>query len=210
MITWTVRLVICLMAIATFNNVEAKHFSDFFKKKEVSFKVYPKDYTFSRVFDFISKESPVGSVIKSSLHVRTHYDLYSAKGDYEGQGICKILCLGAIYVWGTEIDLYDSQGNPAGFIDGQVVTTEPAKFSLYDRFGHRVAIAYLDEDSRGFSLVHPENTGILLARLTRKFLTDMPDYWTVHLYEPEIISEQMIKIFAAFVCDRQGSFREDN
>ncbi len=205
------KLLIYFMAaflFISYNNMDAKPAKSF-HCQELHFKVYPIDYTFSRVFDFISNKQPMGSVVKSSFHVRTHYDLYSAHGEYEGQGICKILCLGAFYVWGTEINIYDAHGDYYGFIDGQTMTTGPAKFSIYDKHNHRVAIAYLDEDCRGFSVVHPENHTFVLARLNRKFIPNEPDYWNVSLYEPEHLSPKLLKIFAAFACDKQGNFKED-
>jgi hypothetical protein len=44
----------------------------------------------------------------------------------------RIFCLGLFRAWGAEFDVYDKQGNIIGVIDGQVATTESAKYSIYN------------------------------------------------------------------------------
>ena len=97
-----------------------------------------------------------------------------------------MLCLGVFYAWGTKIDVDDVPGNKVGVIDGQVMTTEPAKFSFYDELGNRVAIASLDKNCMGFSIVDPENSAFVLARLTRNFILDTLDNWDVVIYQPRL------------------------
>jgi hypothetical protein len=96
-----------------------------------------------------------------------------------------------------------------GMIDGQVVSSEPAKFSFYNAHDQRVAIGYLDQNCMGFSLVDPDNSAFVLARLTRNFILDTIDNWDVAIYHSERISPQLVKIFAAFVCDTQDKFKPD-
>lgn len=181
------------------------------KQEVINYHVSRSDYTFSSVFDMKGqhKHQSLGSVVKSAFHVKTHYDAYDHQGKYEGQGICRLACLGLIYSWGAEIDVYDAQGNKIGLIDGQVMSSEPAKFSFYDENGSRIAIAYLDQNCAGFSLIDPQNSAFILARLERNFVKDTIDSWDVNLYYPEHVSNHLVKIFAAFVCDTQDKFKPD-
>lgn len=173
------------------------------------YRVTRNDYTFSTVFEMASDKHSLGSVVKNVFHITTHYDAYDRYGLYEGQGICRLFCLGLFYTWGTEIDIYSSNGEKMGLIDGQMMSSEPAKFSFYDALGQRVAIAYLDQNCMGFSIVDPNNSTFILARLNRNYILDTIDNWDVAIYCPERIPLKWIKIFAAFVCDTQNEFKPD-
>ncbi|MCE2983446.1 MAG: hypothetical protein LW832_07765 [Parachlamydia sp.] len=175
----------------------------------VGFRIHRSDYKFSTEFDMNQDQHPEGSIVKSVFHVTTHYDLYDRYGIYEGQGVCRLFCLGALYVWGKEIDIYNADGQKMGLIDGQYATTEPAKFSFYDENGERLAIAYLDKNCTGFIIVDPENTSFILARLTRNFVEDTIDYWDTEIYFPEKLPVAMVKIFSAFAVDTQDKFKPD-
>ncbi len=199
---WIGFLTILVCYYLTFNILEAKD-------NTISYQVKRSDYTFSTVFDMSTEKLSMGSVVKSVFHIKTHYDAYDRFGLYEGQGICRISGLGVLYTWATEIDLYDAEGNEAGMIDGQVVSTEPAKFSFYDAIGQRVAIGYLDQHCMGFTLVDPDNSSFILARLNRNFIQGAVDNWDVIIYHPERISPLQVKVFAAFVCDTQHKFKPD-
>jgi hypothetical protein len=199
---WFGMLVLLLLIFN--NHVEAKEQNDVMK-----YRITRSDYYFSTVFDMANDWEPLGSVLKGIFHVTTHYHAYDRRGIYEGQGICRLFCMGLFYTWATEIDVYDAEGYKAGLIDGQVMSSEPAKFSFYDENGQRVAIAYLDQNCMGFSLVDPGNSSFVLARLTRNFIPDTIDNWDVAIYYPEKISPRLVKIFAAFVCDTQNKFKPD-
>lgn len=173
------------------------------------YRVTRSDYTFSTIFEMATEKQALGSVEKSMFHLTTHYDAYDQYGIFEGEGICRMLSLGLFCTWATEIDIYDEAGEYAGMIDGQVVSTEPAKFSFYDAAGERFAIAYLDKNYMGFLLVDPENSAFVLARLTRNYIIDAVDDWNVAIYQPELLPARMMKIFAAFVCDTQNDFKPD-
>ncbi|MFA6916240.1 MAG: hypothetical protein WC222_07570 [Parachlamydiales bacterium] len=180
------------------------------EEDQVSFKTYRRDYTFCRIFEFFAGAQQHGSVIKSSFHLRTHYDLYDKHGVFEAQAIYQLRPLSMLFTWAAVINIYDLDGNYLGQIDGQAMTTESAKFNIYNSSGERIAIAYLDENAMGFSVVSPSNSAFLLANLKRKFVKKMPDHWDVSVFEKELIPPLFVKIFSAFVCDRQGSFRVDN
>ena len=175
----------------------------------LNFRVARSDYTFSTVFDMANEKNNFGSVVKSIFHIATHYDCYDRYGLYEGQGICRMVTLGLIYTWATEIDIYNTHGNSVGMIDGQVTSAEPAKFSFYDADGNRTCIAYLDKNCMSFVLVDPDNPSFVLARLTRNFILDTIDNWDVALYHPDRLPLKFVKIFAAFACDTQNEFKSD-
>jgi hypothetical protein len=195
---------LALLLVANIGYIDAKELEDC-----TSYRVTRSDYRFSTIFDMATERYPIGSVVKSVFHIATHYDSYDRFGMYEGQGICRIFCLGLFYTWGTEIDIYNMEGDKVGMIDGQMASAEPAKFSFYDACGQRVAIGYLDHNCAGFSLVDPDNSSFVLARLTRNFILDTVDNWDVAVYYPEIIPLHLVKIFAAFVCDTQNKFKPD-
>lgn len=180
------------------------------KKEDVNhYRVTRSDYTFSTVFNMDSGKHSIGNVVKSIFHVATNYDSYDRFGVYKGTGICRLMSLGLFYTWATEIDWYDEHGQYKGMIDGQAASSEPAKFSFYNATGERMAIAYLDKNCANFSLVDPDNSSFILARLTRNFILDTVDNWDVVIYHPERIYPELVKIFAAFVCDTQEKFKTD-
>lgn len=201
------KVIISFILLFTFSNsLNAEETHD----EDISFKVYLRDYKFRRVFEFFSGAQQHGSVSKSSFHVRTHYDLYDRHGLFEAQGICKIGPLSSVFNWAAVINIYDCDGNYLGQISGQAITTEAAKYNFYNANGDRIAIAYLDANAMGFSIVSPENAAFPLANLKRKFVKKMPDHWEANLFEKDLLPPVYVKIFAAFACDKQGSFRIDN
>ena len=175
----------------------------------MNFKVYEQDYTFSRVFEMGSNEGLMGSVSKSFFRVRTNYDLYNRRGDFEAVGICRVLTLGLIYSWATEMDLYDHQNQWIGLIDGQMMTSSEAKFSIYDANYNRIGIAYLDNTFASFTIVDPKNERHILISLKRNFIADTVDNWDVNIYERDVIDMRILKIFAAFAVDTQKCFKKD-
>ena len=175
-----------------------------------SFRIREKKYTFSDEFEMDSHGKAFGTVIKSKIKFpgRTVYQLISSKGEYEGRGITNLWCFGVIWNWATEIYVYDASDPEelVGWIDGQFVTTEGGKFSFYNAKGKRVGIAYLDEEDSSFSLKHPDNAYYTLAEFNRKFVQDVIDPWDVNVYEPSKVDMRLIKVFAAFIVDRQKYF----
>ncbi len=184
-------------------------FMSFAQAETQQFSVNRSNYMFSTTFHMENEDFSFGQVIKNKFRLFTHYDSYDIHGNYEGQGVCRVFCLGFFYTWGTEIDLYDESKRKVGMIDGQVVSSEPAKFSLYDEEGNRIAIAYLDQNKTGFTLVDPIQPTVTLARLTRNFILGTVDSWEVINYQPETVSPLLLKVFAAFACDKQSKFKRD-
>lgn len=174
-----------------------------------TFEVYKKSYAFSTYFEMVEEGISSGTVVKQSFSLHSCYDCYDREGIYQGTGICRIFSLGFLFAWATEIDIYDNEGYFVGFIDGKILTTTKARFGFYDSTGRLSAIAYADNDLTGYSLVDPDNAYHAIAALTRFFVPDLPDPWSVSVYEPEVMDPLMIQIFAAFSVDRQGAFRPD-
>ncbi|MBM3191893.1 MAG: hypothetical protein FJZ63_04500 [Chlamydiae bacterium] len=168
-----------------------------------------QEYLFSKAFNMHSEKGPIGLLTETKLSLRTHYDLYNAKGIYEARGICRILSLGSLYAWAKELDIYDAVGNKIGMVDGQAFSTAKAKYSLYDAMDYLLGIAYLDKDSSGFSIMHPLDDKVVLAFLKRNFVENALDDWEVALYDDKAIDPRILKIFSAFTLDFQGDFKED-
>jgi len=173
------------------------------------FKIQKKEYRFSTFFEIDSEDSYRGAIKKSLFRVRTNYDLSDSNG-WQATGICRVLTLGALYTWATEIDVYDTEGTWIGLIDGQVMTTAAARFSLYNAESELVAIAFLDKNCQGVTISSPENETYTLARLDRIYVQDKIDDWEVSVFDPEQIDDRLIRIFAAFIIDHQGEFKTDN
>ena len=195
-----------LIAIALFSMIASIPL----KGEEIN--IYQKNYRFKTVFEMESKQSPKGSIQKSVWRwlkpLRDTYDIYDTEGNWQATGIGRIFCLGFFRAWGAEFDVYDPQGARIGVIDGQVVTTESAKYSIYNAEGKRVGIAYMDLTSAGFSIVDPDNSSHILAILRRNFIPDQIDTWTVSIHD-ETIDPRIIKVFTAFAVDKQGFFKAD-
>ena len=159
----------------------------------------------------VSHGTPHGSVVKSKLRLplRDSYDVYDKHGEWIATGNSRILCLGLFRPWAAEFDVYDTAGNVIGVIDGQVVTAESAKYSIYGKNGDKVGIAYMELENAGIAIVHPEKTNHIIARLTRNFVRDQVDHWDVAVYDADAIDPAIIKVFAGFAVDYQEYFKAD-
>ena len=179
----------------------------------LSFSVHQKDYKLSTVFELDAQGMPYGSVVKSSFRLlkplRDSYDVYDENGNWTATGISRVFCAGLFKPWGAEFDIYDTSGSPIGVIDGQVVTTESAKYSIYNAEGVRIAIAYLDLSNAGIAIVHPEKNTKIYARLTRQFVQNQIDHWEVNIYDTTAVDPNIVKVFAAFAVDYQEYFKQD-
>lgn len=77
-----------------------------FAGEALSYTITEKAYRFSTEFEMQSKDRYLGTLVKKNFfQLRTSYELYDPIGNYEAQGICRILSLGAVYVWAKEIDV---------------------------------------------------------------------------------------------------------
>lgn len=174
-----------------------------------SFDIKKDAYMLHTNFQISSDTTYNGSVKKSKLRVRVNYDLSDEHG-WQATGIKRVASLGIMYPWAGEIDLYDTRGVKFGMIDGQVATTEAAKFSLYayDEEGdyERIGIAYLNSDMQSITILYSDAGPHPIARLERKPGFNQEDYWNVEVYHPEQIDDRLVRIFAAFALDHQDAF----
>ena len=146
-----------------------------------------------------------GAVKKSAFRVRTNYDLSNQKG-WQATGITRLLSLGVMYSWATDIDIYDTRNVKIGFIDGSIATLEAARYDIYsyDEQGNanQVGVALSNADFTRFSITSPGNY-LPIAELVRD---QKNNAWTVTVTEPGIIDDRIIRIFAGFVTNYQDKF----
>lgn len=164
------------------------------------FSIYEKTYPLATYFTIESDDTYRGSVKKSFFRMRTNYDLSDAHG-WQATGIKRILSLGAIYPWATEVDIYNTIGGSIGMIDGQVVSTAAARFSIYDQNETLVGIAFLDYSLNSYSIVYPDSEAFPIAELHRHHEVNGLDWWDVTVYDEAQIDQRIIRIFASMVCD---------
>lgn len=175
------------------------------------FEIRRDPYMFATFFQISSKDTYVGSVKKSAFRLRKNYDL-SDKNGWQATGTVRLLTLGSIYSWASEIDVYDTRGIKIGMIDGQLMTTENAKFSLYEYDDEgsatHIGTAYLDRDCDSFTILFPDGSPTPIAKLERfrSAAGNDVDFWRTQVYYPEYIDDRLVRIFAAFVTDHQNDF----
>lgn len=207
------RAIICFLLLFTAANATIK--AAVHEDHPYEFEVRRDPYQFATFFQITSKDSYIGSVKKSAFRLRRNYDL-SNKDGWQATGIVRIITLGVIYSWASEIDIYDTEGTKIGMIDGQIVTTENAKFSLYayDESGNytHVGTAYLDRDFDSFTILPPDGTPHPIAKLERFIMPtgNGIDYWRTQVYQPEVIDDRLVRILATFVMDHQDDFKDVN
>lgn len=173
------------------------------------FTITKKNYDCSTFFEIDSEDTYRGNIKKSIFRLRDCYDL-SDKDGWCATGVKKIFSLGLLFDWGAEIDILGVHGEFLGSIQGEVLTTAKARFSIYDRNKNLVGIAFIDKDGKGVTINPPNNETYTLARFTRHFIQDVEDDWSIIVYEPKNLDDRIIRIFAAFCVDRQDSFHVDN
>jgi hypothetical protein len=192
--------VVTMSSPFAFAGVHEDHPYDFVIAKDV--------YKFSEVYQIKSplKETYPGAVKKSSFRIRTNYDL-SNKNGWQATGITRVLSLGSIYPWATDIDIYDTRGVQIGLIDGNMATMESAKFNIYDydEEGNatEIGLAYANPDFSRFVILATTDDPNPIAELNRNF---NDKNWSVSVHSPEKIDDRTIRIFAAFVVDFQDKF----
>jgi hypothetical protein len=175
------------------------------------FDIRTDPYAFATYFQIDSINTYIGTVKKSSFELRTNYDLSDENG-WQATGIKNVFNLGTLYAWASEITVYDARNVKIAMIDGQVTTTENAKFSLYeyDEEGDYtlIGVAYLDNDFDSFTILDTELQPIAKLERYSVSIEGAVDYWHVSVSHPEKIDDRLFRIFAAFVIDNQDYFHE--
>ncbi len=172
------------------------------------FKISKKKYQLSDFFEIDSEDTYRGTVKKSKFRLRNCYDLSDTDG-WCATGIRRMFSLGSFFDWGAEIDVYGTQGEWLGMIEGKVLTTAMARFHIYDRYENLVGVAFVDNTGRGVTITKPGNETYALAKFERRFETDIEDTWKAIVYEPAALDDRLIRIFAAFCLDVQDRFHKD-
>lgn len=188
-------LAACLLASATLPAEERV-------PESYHFSVHQTHYPLASYFNIQSDDTYRGVVKKSVFRVRTNYDLSNGDG-WQATGIKRVVSLGSVYPWATEVDIYDTRGEYLGMIDGQVVSTAAARFSLYDAAGNLTAIAYLDHSLNSYSIVYPDSEAYPIAECHRHLDLTWQDWWDVVVYDSTQIDDRVVRIFAAMICDIQ-------
>lgn len=167
---------------------------------EYHFSIYEKVYPLATYFTIESDDTYRGSVKKSLLRIRTNYDLSNSDG-WQATGIKRVLSLGSVYSWATEVDIYGTKGDYLGMIDGQVVSTAAARFSIYDLDGQLRGIAYLDHSLNSYSIVYPDSEAFPIAELHRHQELDGSTWWHATVYDGAQVDSRILRIFTAMICD---------
>lgn len=181
-----------------FNSAEMR--ADKNERKGYSLSIYEKKYPLATYFTIESDNTYRGSVKKSVFRVRTNYDLSNADG-WQATGIKRLLSLGSVYPWATEVDIYNTIGEFIGMIDGQVVSTAAACFSIYDLNDTLAGIAFLDYSLNSYSIVYPDSEAFPIAEFHHHHEVDGMDWWEVTVYDEAQIDQRVIRIFASMVGD---------
>ena len=173
-----------------------------------SFEVTKHKHKFSEMYRIKSekRETYLGAVKKSAFRLLTNYDLSNADG-WQATGITRILSVGAIYPWATDIDIYDTRGKQIAMIDGELATFESAKFSLYKYSetgkSSKIGTAYANADFSHFFIID-NGSNVQIAELFRDFSGNQ---WRVAVYMPEKIDDRLVRIFAGFVIHFEDTFK---
>lgn len=180
------------------------HPYEFVIKKNVS--KFSETYVISPPAKGMSSSEPTypGTVKKSAFRIRTNYDLSNQNG-WQATGITRLLSMGVLYSWATDIDIYDTRQVKIGMIDGSIATIESARYDIYsyDEQGRatQVGVALASADFTRFSITSPDYLPI--AEMNRD---KQNNTWTVTVTAPEIIDDRIIRIFAGFVTNYQDKF----
>ena len=178
------------------------------------FTIRETKYSLSDEFELEKEGVHFGRVLKNKIKIpgRTHYRLHDEDEQLEAVGITSFF-KGIIWNWATQLDVYDHNGDVIGRISGEVFTTR-TNFRFYDENDQLVGLAYLAEGAHmtekgtGFTIKHPENEYYNMVMFDRIPMEGEIDPWEVHVYD-ELIDSRLLKVFSAFVVDRQGLFFED-
>lgn len=173
-----------------------------------TFTIIKDVYRFYELYQISAPQNDIypGTIKKSAFHIRTNYDL-SDKDGWQATGITRLVSMGSLYAWATDIDIYDTRGVQIAFIDGSFATLEAAKFNLYeyDEAGAatEVGIAYANADFSRFVIFPSSGAPNPIAEMNRNIREKT---WDVTVHYPELIDDRLIRIFAGFVIDYQDKF----
>lgn len=172
--------------------------------------MHEREFTLSNYYVVESDVGPLGNVVKHSIRLRTSYEYYDDEGANLANGYLRVMSLGSLFTWAGTMDVYDGNGERIGLIEGAVLTLLPSKFNIYDGNDELVAVAYMDSNCMGFTITDAVNETKTLASLSRVFVPDVTDHWTIQVRDANAFDSRLLYVFGAFVMDNQGDFREDD
>lgn len=167
-------------------------------------------YPFYTYFDMDTPEGHLGNVIKENFDIWTHYGYYGHARDKDliAKAYIRLFSMGQLFSWASIMDLYTPEEEHIGKIEGCWFTFYPAKFKFYNELKELVAIAYMDNDKMGVSVVSVGNK-LPIARYYRTTLEDdvVNEYnvenWTLKIFDLEKLPASFLILFGAFLADRE-------
>lgn len=167
-------------------------------------------FTLTDYYEIDSTAGPQGNLIKTKLSLWTNYQYYDQAGQHAAAAYLRIFSLGSLYTWAGVLDVYDSNENRIGLIEGAILTLLPSKFSFYNANNELVGMAYMDQDCMGFTLSDPKNETKTIANYRRIFEKDVIDHWVITINDSDAVDLRLLYSFGAFVLDNQSDFRKDD
>lgn len=172
--------------------------------------IHERLFTFSSYYEIHSDLGFQGNIIKSKLVLRTAYQYFDQNGQLGASAYLRLFSLGSLYTWAGVLDIYDSEGNLLGLIEGAILTLLPSKFHLYNAKNELIGTAYMDRDAMGFTVSDPLHEIKTIANFRRIFVKDVTDHWVISINDPDAIDVRLLYAFGAFVLDNQNDFRIDD
>ncbi len=177
------------------------------------FVISQNDYRLSTLFSIDSGDTYSGQVKKSRIRPWASYDLSNADG---WQASAQYKWTNTSWIFGQsmmEMWVYDTDGYAFALIDGQMVTTTPARYTVTTYEGgeeQTVAVINLNDARDAFTFYFPEDETRRIAEMRRVIIADARDHWTVRVLHPERIDDRIIRLFAAWAIDNQSTFLMDD
>ena len=178
------------------------------------FTISQNDYRFCTIFPIDSRDTYPGQVKKSRIRPWTSYDLSDADG---WQARAQYKWTNTSWYYGQsmmEMWISDTDGYTFALIDGQMLTTAPARYAVmtYEEGGEeqKVAVITLNDSRDAFTFYFPEDETRRIAEMRRVILPDVRDHWVVRVYHPERIDDRIVRLFAAWAIDNQSTFLLDD
>lgn len=189
-----------------------------------NYEVKPSDKFFSKEFTVLEKDWPIAVISTNKcwhgcnpLDLRAHYVIRDAKtGNMIAEAIKNYGILSLKGLWNlsflgifrsatlSDFDVYDSQGEPIGFIDGRVLDMSKARFDFQDKEGN--IKAYAREEKTQIYIRDYQTDGIV-GYMKRIFDTGTEDSWK--LKTTSGVDRRIALIFAAYVVQNQSHFLRD-
>lgn len=199
--------IIGVFAFCFLAQIEAAYAS---QNEQFLFTMHERNYALSKSYQIKSMDGSFGYLNSPKFSIRKSYQYYSQQGQLISTAELRLLSLGSMFTWAGALDIYDSNSNQIGTIEGSVLTLLPSKFCFYDADNSLIATAYMDMDCMGFTIVDPKDESRNIAFLDQIFVRGVTDYWSINVVDQTAIDPIILYSFCAFAIDHQSSFRKDD